>query len=137
MVIRCAWPTRISSLSCIDPVIAMTISMIILSLLLACFGIWDICIRIRCIEISAVFGTIFLLLTVLLIAAAYYFPIRYALKTKKKRYLLFMLIPLFIFLVQIVFRDRIMEVWQELFLTMSPNLPSANDLANCVVWKHI
>ena len=105
----------------------MTISIVLLSILLALFSILDICFRIQCVEISAVFGTIFLILTVALTAVSYYFPIKYALKSNKKRYLLYMLITIIIFAVQIMFKNQIIEIWNSVFMTYySPNLPGLN-----------
>lgn len=80
-------------------------------------------------EISVPFGLLFFILTATLIFFAYYYPIRKAFETKNRKYLWIMIIVMIIFLIQIIFKDKIMAIWNNLFrrLIGSGSIPSSLD----------
>lgn len=91
----------------------------LLSIILALVSISVLMLRIGIvIEISIPFGLLFFILTTTLIFFAYYYPIRKTLKTNNRKYLWIMIIVMIIFLIQIIFKDKIIEIWNDLFRTL-------------------
>lgn len=72
-------------------------------------------IRLKCISISTEYGMVFLLVTLAIAVASAIFPVKKALKNSQKRYLAFMLIPIILFLVQIILKDLILGLWHNMF----------------------
>ncbi len=106
----------------------MIFSIIVSLLGLSVTTIVAIALRIECMKISLEFGIVFLILTIVFAVTGGYFSVYKAIKSNRKRYLLFILIPIVIFLVQITFRNNIWEIWHLLFDTLpSPStLPTLN-----------
>ena len=106
----------------------MIISIILSLFVLLITTIFAVYLRIDCIAISTGFGIVFLILTLLFSFFGAYFAISKAVKNRKKRYVLFMLIPIVVFLAQIIFKDKIWEIWEMLFR----RLPSPSTLPTLV-----
>ena len=91
----------------------------ILSVLLVMISIPVLMLRIGIVtEISIPFGLLFFILTATLIFFTYYYPIRKTLKTNNRKYLWIMIIVMIIFLIQIIFKDKIIDIWNDLFRTL-------------------
>ena len=88
----------------------------ILSILLAMASIPILMLRIGILtDISIAFGLLFFILTAALIFFAYYYPIRKTLKTSDRKYLWIMIVVIVIFLIQIIFKDKIIDIWNDMF----------------------
>lgn len=100
----------------------------LLSIILALVSIPVLMFRIGIvIEISISFGLLFFFLTSALIFIAYYCSIKNTLKTNNRNYLWIMIAVITIFLIQIIFKDKIVDIWNDLFRTLYDpgNLPDA------------
>jgi len=91
----------------------------ILSVILALVSLPIVLFRIGIvIEISIPFGLLFLILTLSLIFFAYFYPIKRTLKTQNKNYLWIMVFLIVVFLIQIIFKDKIIEIWNNIFCSI-------------------
>lgn len=70
------------------------------------------------VDVSVVFGLVFFLMTAAVIFFAYYFPIKMTIKTSNRNYLWIMVFVIVIFLIQIVFKNQILDIWNDLFATL-------------------
>lgn len=98
---------------------------IVLSAAVALSGAYCIYVQVQFVEISVLLWVLSLVFSIGILFITFYFPVRLALKTKRKRYLLFVVITILVFLAQIIFRDYIFCFWQEVIGT--PMLPPRTD----------
>jgi len=108
----------------------MTVTIIITSILtlLAIYGTLELGIDIM--EEHLLLGLIVMVLLIILLITIYSLSIRFAIKRKKKRFLVAILVVSIFVLGFVIFRNQIIEIWNSLFRTLygPGGIPNAIEL---------
>ena len=107
----------------------MTSAIIITTILnlLAIYGAIELGIDVMSIDTTV--GLISMLVPILLIIVTYYISLRLTLRKKLKRFLIFAVVMSLLILNTVIFRNQIVEFWNEVFSPIGPgSIPSPLEL---------